>query len=270
MTGLRSTIDQMGRSVRLSESPRRIISLVPSQTELLATLGLEDCVVGITRFCIHPESWHRTKTRVGGTKDPDLSKIFSLQPDLIIGNKEENSPDSIRALEREFPVWISDICSFGDALQMIESVGEITGQYPEASLLAAEIRDRFSQFAFTAAAQPPRSVLYLIWREPWMAAGNNTFIHAMLQQAGWLNVAGHLDRYPALPLRNWADLRPEFVFLSSEPYPFAKKHLDEIRDLFPESEIRLVDGEMFSWYGSRLLHAPAYFESLIRPTDLQH
>ncbi len=256
--------DQMGRTIRLRDYPRRIVSLVPSQTELLHALGLEQTVVGITRFCTRPESWRSEKVNVGGTKTPDLDKIRALKPDLILGNKEENSADTIHALENSFPVWMSDISTLGDALDMITRVGNMTGKDLEATRMASEIQDKFSQFSYQTSAIPPVRALYFIWREPWMAAGNNTFIHSMLRQAGFLNVAGHLERYPELPLAAWSDLQPEVVMLSSEPYPFSEKHLAAVQGAFPDSKVTLVDGEMFSWYGSNLLLAPDYFGKLTR------
>jgi ABC-type Fe3+-hydroxamate transport system substrate-binding protein len=159
---------------------------------------------------------------------------------------------------------MSDIRSLGDALEMIERLGELTNREAAAGVIAATLRDDFSRLSYETSALPSRSVLYLIWRNPWMAAGHDTFIDAMLRQAGWLNVAGHLDRYPAQPLKAWSELQPELVFLSSEPYPFRDRHLAEVRSAFPGARAMLVDGEMFSWYGSRLLSAPDYFRSLTK------
>lgn len=261
---MRVITDQMGRTVRLPDHPRRIVSLVPSQTELLHTLGLEEEVVGITRFCIHPETWRNTKANVGGTKTPDLQRIRAVQPDLILGNKEENSAESIHLLADSYPVWMSDIVTLGDALDMIVRIGNMTGKESEATIMAAEIQDKFSGLSFQTSSRPPVPALYFIWKDPWMAAGNHTFVNSMLHQAGLLNVAGYLDRYPELPLASWSALRPKVVLLSSEPYPFSEKHLESVQNAFPDSKIFLVDGEMFSWYGSRLLHTPEYFGKLNR------
>ncbi len=239
--------------------PRRIVSLVPSQTELLYTLGLDQEVVGITKFCVHPAAWYREKTRVGGTKTLNLEKIEALRPDLIIGNKEENDRAQIEALAARWPVWISDILTLEDAYDMVLRVGELTGKAVAASDLTAEIRQKFDRLAVY-----PSSIraAYFIWRKPYMVAAADTFIHDMLGRAGFQNVFAHLTRYPEVSLDDLAAAQPDVLLLSSEPYPFAEKHFRPFREACPEAKIVVVDGEMFSWYGSRLLAAPGYFEGL--------
>jgi len=253
----RSFVDQMGAPVALEFPPQRIISLVPSQTELLADLALADRVVGITKFCIHPHTWFNTKPHVGGTKNFDLQVINRLQPDLIIGNKEENYRDGIETLQQHFPVWMSDIHDLAGALAMIRAVGEVTDTSIQAGRMAADIETAFSQVRRHAS----RSVLYLIWRKPWMAAGADTFIDSQLRYLGFHNCVT-AGRYPTLLPEEVRDLKPDLVFLSSEPYPFKEKHIAELQALCPAAKVVLVDGEMFSWYGSRLLQAPAYFNAL--------
>lgn len=117
--------DQLGRKIELNYIPKRIISVVPSQTELLHSLGMEEEVIGITKFCVHPQQWFRIKIRIGGTKQLDIGKIKNLQPDLIIANKEENTRDQIEKLAIHFPVWISDVNTLEDALSMIYSIGNM-------------------------------------------------------------------------------------------------------------------------------------------------
>lgn len=237
---------------------QRIVSLVPSQTELLFDLGLASRIVGVTRFCIHPAEAKQTKANVGGTKKFNFSEIDRLNPDLIIGNKEENYVEGIEKLRQRYPVWMSDIYNLADALAMMEQVGLLTGTHAKAQQLVQGISHAFA----AVRPVPPATVLYLIWREPWMAAAKNTFIDAMLNQLGLTNVLQQEVRYPELPVTLMRSLRPDWVFLSSEPYPFQEKHLEELRAVFPQSKLLLVDGEMFSWYGSRLLKAPDYFQSL--------
>ncbi len=253
--------DQMGRRVTLSLwPPRRIISLVPSQTEFLADLGLEEAVVGITKFCVHPEAWFQQKKRVGGTKTLDFQKIAALQPDLLLGNKEENDRDQIEFLAQKHPVWMSDICTLEQALEMMRKIGAITGKEERANEINAEIERRFvHSSSFTA---PRYKVAYLIWRKPYIAAASGTFIDDMLRRAGYTNAFAHLSRYPEISVAQLAQTRPDLIFLSSEPYPFAEKHLAALAEICPDAQIKLVDGELFSWYGSRLLQAPAYFEAL--------
>jgi ABC-type Fe3+-hydroxamate transport system substrate-binding protein len=256
--------DQLGREVEIPSPPQRIISVVPSQTELLYDLGAK--VVGITKFCIHPEEWFRTITRIGGTKQLHLDKIAALQPDLIIANKEENVKEQIESLADQFPVWISDIHHLDDACNMITSIGQIVSKHHAANKIAATIRE---QFDVLQPIQPAIPVAYFIWRDPWMIAGGDTFIHEMLRTLGLRNVFEDLPRYPAITLPQLAASGCRLVLLSSEPYPFKEKHIAEIREYLPDAIIRLVDGEMFSWYGSRLLYAPAYFKELLHTGNLQ-
>ncbi len=254
--------DQMNRRLHLPVfPPRRIVSLVPSQTELLHTLGLEAEVVGITKFCVHPHKWFREKKRIGGTKTVHLEKVAALEPDLIIGNKEENDREQIEALAARFPVWMSDVLTLADALEMIDRVGELAGK-PE----AARKLEKAIEIAFQNLQTPEKEIrqkaAYFIWRKPYMVAGGGTFIDAMLDAAGFENVFGQQQRYPEIFLEDLSAAQPELILLSSEPYPFAEKHFGPFREACPQAEIKIVDGEMFSWYGSRLLQAPGYFEQL--------
>lgn len=240
--------------------PRSIVSVVPSQTELLHYLGLDAAVTGITRFCIHPDDWFRKKKRVGGTKTLNLETIRSLKPDLVLANREENERLQMEELAREFLVYVSDIGDLNDALDMIRTVGRLTGTTERALELVRELESRFSALP----AFPRLSAAYLIWREPFMAAGAGTFIHSMMDKAGLDNVFGTLSRYPEVTCETLAGANPDVVLLSSEPYPFREKHLDEISAICPRARVLLADGELFSWYGSRLLHTPDYFRQLRR------
>lgn len=252
--------DQIGNSLKLDAPPQRIISLVPSQTELLFDLGLDDEVVGLTKFCIHPNEKWRTKPRVGGTKQLDFEKIAALKPDLIIGNKEENDRSQIEHLQSLYPVWMSDIVTLDDALDMIKSLGEITGKAANAKHLTTEIQTTFQSPIVNRKSEI--KVAYLIWYKPWMAVGGGTFIDSMMAQVGFTNVFHAETRYPEITLERLAAAAPQVILLSSEPFPFKEKHFEEIRELCPTALLKLVDGEMFSWYGSRLLLAATYFSSL--------
>ncbi|WP_305982064.1 helical backbone metal receptor [Roseivirga thermotolerans] len=251
--------DQMGRSVELPEIPKRIVSLVPSQTELLHDLGLNKEVVGITKFCIHPAHWRKEKAIVGGTKQVHFNRIEELAPDLIIGNKEENEEGFINELATRYPVWMSDIASLNEALDMMEAIGQLTGREREAEALVVDVLSAFAPLQEQSLKK--QRAVYLIWKDPYMAVGKNTFVDEMLSMAGFENLVKE-TRYPELRLEDIKALDPEVILLSSEPYPFQKKHMSEIRNELPGVEMRLVDGEMFSWYGSRLLKAPAYFQAL--------
>jgi ABC-type Fe3+-hydroxamate transport system substrate-binding protein len=253
-------IDQMNRKVKLEKRPKRIISLVPSQTELLYHLVLDAEVLGITRFCIHPEEWFRTKTRVGGTKRVNFDTIRGLRPDLIIANKEENTRLEIEALQKEYPVWISDIFNLNDALTMIRSLGRICRKSEAAEAIAGTIEEAFG--TLQSLRRKPR-VLYLIWQEPFMSVNGNTFIHDMLERCGFENVcAKYPGRYPELSQNEIQALHPDCIFLSSEPFPFSDKHIDWFARHFPGTKTMKVNGEFFSWYGSRLMDSAAYFSEI--------
>lgn len=253
--------DQLGRVLTLDHwPPRRIISLVPSQTELLAYLGLDQEVLGITKFCIHPAKWFQEKQRVGGTKTLDFQKIAALEPDLIIGNKEENEQAQMEQLMQQFPVWMSDITTLEQALDMMRSIGALTGKAAAGNALATEVQQKFGRIG-TSALRPIKTA-YFIWRKPYLVAANDTFIDDMLQRAGFENVFGQRSRYPEIQNAQLQAADPELILLSSEPYPFTEKHKAALQELCPKATILLVDGELFSWYGSRLLESPDYFVRL--------
>ena len=250
--------DQLNREVDLPSVPKRIISVVPSQTELLFYLGLDEEVVGITKFCIHPANKFKSTAKVGGTKTLNINKIKSLNPDLIIANKEENELSQIEELTTLFPVWISDINNLTDAVDMIERVGAIVGKEDEANTLSEAITRRFDDLKI----QPSNlKAGYFIWRKPYMIAGKGTFIDSMLQKCGLTN-AFDIERYPEVYPGMITSANPDVILLSSEPYPFKERHIAEFKTLLPNVLIKLVDGEIFSWYGSRLLEAPSYFKQI--------
>jgi ABC-type Fe3+-hydroxamate transport system substrate-binding protein len=256
--------DMLGREVEINYPPRRIVSLVPSQTELLHDLGLNEEVVGITKFCVHPEEWFRNKTRVGGTKQLHIDKIRELKPDLIIANKEENAKEQVEELAKEFPVWISDIQNISQALQMMQVVGLLTDREQKANSIVDDVVAGFTTLQKAATA---KRVAYFIWYKPWMSVGGDTFINNMITTIGWKNVLTDKDRYPEMTMEELKAYDPELVLLSSEPFPFKEKHIDEVKAVLPNAEVKLVDGEMFSWYGSRMLKAVGYFSELMQQCD---
>jgi ABC-type Fe3+-hydroxamate transport system substrate-binding protein len=241
----------------LPTQAKKIISLVPSQTELLFYLGLEEEVVGITKFCIHPPQWFQQKKRVGGTKNIHIDTIHTLQPDLVLANKEENNKQQIELVQQNYPVWVSDIQTLPNALHMIETIGTLVHREEEAFRLCEKILYEKEKFAI----QTKQKALYLIWREPYMAAGADTFIQDMMSYAGFENCLTQ-TRYPVLSIEEIKQLKPSIILLSSEPYPFKEKHILELQHHLPTCTICLVDGELFSWYGSRLLHSFSYFATL--------
>jgi len=241
---------------------QRIISLVPSQTELLYDLGLEEQVVGITKFCIHPENWFRNKARIGGTKDVKFDRVKALSPNLILANKEENVKEQVEALTEIAPVHTTDISTLEDAYNMIQEIGELTHTTSKAEEIITTIKTGFEALVKQLTQQSSKTCLYLIWKDPYMSVGSDTFIHDMMTRCKLSNVLANEKRYPTITPEKIKALSPQIILLSSEPYPFKEKHIAELQELLPEAIILLADGEMFSWYGSRLQHSPAYFCSL--------
>jgi ABC-type Fe3+-hydroxamate transport system substrate-binding protein len=258
-----TSTDQMNRKLTFTGIPRRVISTVPSQSELLYSLGLDDEVLAITKFCIHPGHWFRNKERIGGTKKLDVAKIISMQPDLILANAEENTKEQIETLAEKFPVWISDIKSFDDAIKMIRLVGTLLGREQRSGELVSEIESEFGKYTFDTAN--PQKALYLIWKDPYMAAGCDTFISDMMLKAGYQNVITG-KRYPEISTEEIRMLDAEVIFLSSEPFPFTEKHVHELAAATGIKNIHCVDGELFSWYGSRMIQSPSYFAGLRKKT----
>ena len=262
--------DQTGRNTGLAVwPPTRIVSLVPSQTELLHYLGLEDEVVGITKFCVHPKQWFNSKTRIGGTKNVHIDAVKALNPQLIIANKEENVKEQVEALAEITPVWVSDVNDLPGALDMIKRVGALVDKTAKADELANQVQAGFATLDDASPinqminqSTPTLNIAYLIWREPYMTIGGDTFINDMLKRCGFKNVFEDKQRYPVIELQELKQRNCRYIFLSSEPYPFKQQHAEEIRNVLPNANIMLVNVEMFSWYGSRLLHAVQYFKEL--------
>lgn len=250
--------DQLRRTISLSAPPQRIISLVPSQTELLYDLGLEERVVGITKFCVHPKEWHGQKTRVGGTKNVHLDRVLTLNPNFVIANKEENVRDQIEQIARQVPVYISDVADLPSAISMIRDVGHLTQTEAAANNIIHQIETGFASLQ----KSQPIPTAYLIWKDPWMTIGKDVFINDMLDRCGFRNVFAAQERYPVTTLDAIRSSGCQLLLLSTEPYPFRQKHIDELSSGLPGVQILLVDGEYFSWYGSRLIKAPAYFRDL--------
>jgi len=259
-------IDQLSRKLDIPSTPKRIISLVPSQSEFLWDIGLRNELIGITKFCIHPDEMFQNKTRIGGTKEINFEKIAELKPDLIIGNKEENEQEQILELMKHYPVWMSDVNDLKSAYEMMVSLGELVGKREKAGEIKLTIEYQFN--TFIKENKKPTTVdrrlkiAYLIWQNPIMVAGKNTFIDHLLNVCGFENTFSD-SRYPEVTMNDLIEKKPDLIFLSSEPYPFKEKHILEFSQKIPNAKTILVDGEMFSWYGSRLLKAPNYFRGLL-------
>ena len=253
--------DQMGRGVDISGSPQKIVSLVPPITELLFDLGLGDRLVGRTKFCIHPKGKVDKVPSIGGVMGLNYHRIEESKPDLILASREENGKQEINEIAKLLPVWVSDIRNLADALEMIQTIGTICGVEEKAKEMAEKIETEFEKLS-----EIPEEVInavYLIWKNPLYTVGGNNFTNDMLKRAGIRNVfEDKKEAYPIVTGKEIRNRKPDYIFLPSEPYPFKTNDVKEFHDKFPKVEIKQVDGEYFSWYGSHLLKAPSYFKQL--------
>ncbi len=255
--------DQIGVNHIFEQAPKRIVSLVPSQTELLFDLGQENRIVGVTKFCVHPYHFRATKNIVGGTKQVHFDKIIALQPDLIICNKEENTKEIVEKLSNICTVWVTDIITLNDNLTMIEDFGKILNCRTESQKLIDKINHAHLDFLSFINTKPIKKVAYFIWANPYMVAGSDNFINEMLRLNHFENIYNNKSRYPEIELKKIRlEGDPDFVLLSSEPFPFKDEHAFEIGRYTHHAKTVFVDGEMFSWYGSRILKAYNYFKQL--------
>ncbi|PIA78122.1 cobalamin-binding protein [Gaetbulibacter sp. 4G1] len=255
--------DQLNRVLHFKSLPKRIVSLVPSQTELLVDIGLENNIVGITKFCVHPIHLKKEKQIVGGTKQIHIDKIVSLKPDIILCNKEENTKEIVEACKQVCNVHVSDIFNIEDSLELINQYGTLFNKKKEAIKIVTKIKEEISGFKAFILKKPTLKVAYFIWRKPWMVAANDTFINHVLNLNKLENVYTTKKRYPEIELINVPiNKSVDVILLSSEPFPFKNSHKRELQEFYPNATIELVDGEMFSWYGSRLTKAFAYFKML--------
>lgn len=253
--------DQLGRKVSLAHyPPKRIVSLVPSQTELLYHLGLSQHVVGRTKFCIHPDAEVKSTFKVGGTKNVNIKALLSLKPDIVLANKEENTAEMIFELEKKVPVYVSDVHNLTTALEMIHQIGQLTGAVSNAHELVNRISKTF--MVLDSTPKPSFKAVYVIWKNPWMSVGGDTFISDIMFRGGFTNCFRQHTRYPEFSLADLSDLNPDALFLSSEPYPFKEKDKKDLENLTKNCLISIVDGEVFSWYGSKMLKTPEYLLQL--------
>ncbi|MGQ9863953.1 MAG: helical backbone metal receptor [Bacteroidia bacterium] len=253
--------DDVGRWVEVPQVPQRIVSLCPSQTETLYALGLRGRIVGRTRYCIHPKGLVEKVAVVGGTKKVEFTVLKALDPDLIIAQEEENTQEIVEKASVVAPVYVTRVRTVSQAIENVYKLGDLTDRREAGAFLAQEITH-----AWAALPQfpPNTSVLYFIWRKPYMVAGGDTYIGDVLRRLGTTNVAASIEgRYPQLSEAQIAQLAPALIFLSDEPFPFREKHKEEVGRLVPSAQIFLVRGEFFSWYGARMLLAPAYFQEVV-------
>ena len=253
-------VDNLSQEILINFPPLRIISLVPSITELLFDLGLNKEIVGITKYCVHHRELIKNKTVVGGVQNIDFNKINALKPDLIIANKEENDKNEIIQLSKNHSVWISDVKQFDESLRLIKNIGELTNKNETAQEINKKIIEKFYN---NKIAQKNIRVAYLIWKDPYITINKNTFVNDMIEMCGLKNVfAEKTESYPKITINEIKQAKPDFVLLSSEPYSFNMDDAKEIKKNMPSLKIKFVDGEMFSWYGSHILKSYDYFKGL--------
>lgn len=255
--------DPLGTSFELESTPKRIISLVPSLTETLYDLGLEEKIIGITKFCTHPFHFKSTKKIIGGTKKVHYEKIRLLQPDFIIANKEENTEEMVVELRKICPVWVTNIITIEDVFQTITDFGQLFNCRTEARKWTDKIAFGYTDFLKFTTDIPVRKTVYFIWKKPYMVAGSGTFIDVLLQLNHFENCYANQERYPEIELEFLEKNHdPELVLLSSEPYPFKDEDAFEIGRNTHHAKTIFVDGELFSWYGTRLNKSFGYFKQL--------
>ena len=236
----------------------KVISLVPSITETLFDLGLtSDEIIGRTKFCIHPEELVKNIEIIGGTKNLNLEKIKALKPDLIIANKEENVKEQVEELMRDFKVLVTNVETLEDNYYLIKQLGHLFGKQEKAQLLNLKTYEAFD------IPKPEKSlkVAYLIWKDPYMTVGGDTFISRILEELGFENLFKTQKLYPEVQLEELKEA--DLIFLSSEPFPFKEKHMAEIQTICVDQKIMIVDGEAFSWYGSHLAKCGEYYRELL-------
>jgi ABC-type Fe3+-hydroxamate transport system substrate-binding protein len=253
--------DDLGRKVFFRAPPNKVVSLCPSITETIFSLAPPEKIVGVTKFCVHPHNIIKDIHKIGGTKTVNISKIDTLAPDLIIAEKEENIKETIEILEKKYNVVVFNVESYKDALSLINKLGVIFDNVKKAQEISLHIECRFTLIPRVN----NKNVLYFIWKKPYMVAGKNTYINDILEKLGFKNaiLPFYSSRYPTLDNLQSISAEVDYIFLSSEPYPFQERHCQELSAHFRNSKIMLVDGEMFSWYGVRMIAAAPYFEKLI-------
>ncbi|MEN4759897.1 helical backbone metal receptor [Chryseobacterium sp. C39-AII1] len=236
----------------------KVVSLVPSITEALFDLGLtENEVIGRTKFCIHPQEKVKNVAIIGGTKNINIDKIKALQPDIVLANKEENSKEQVEALMDDFKVIVTNVENIEDNYYLLKNLGNIFNKEEKAQLFNLKIYEILNDAKINSNIK----VAYLIWKNPYMTVGSDTFIHKILGEIGFENIFKNQKRYPEIQTEDLAEA--DIIMLSSEPFPFKEKHIEELREFYPEKKIMIVDGEAFSWYGTHIAKCESYFKELI-------
>lgn len=249
--------DHLGRTVSISRKPRRIISFVPAITETMYHLGLDEEIVGRTRFCKFPKDKVKNAIDIGGTKDMKLERIQALKPDVIIAEKEENTKEMVETLEKHFPVFVFEVQHYEDIFRMLQDLGRLTDREAQAAELTAQIQTAFQNVSPKGEAR----ISYVIWQRPYMVVGKDTYINSILEELGFQNPFIEKEgRYPEVTIEDFKEANLDEIFLATEPFPFRDKHVEEFRKLIPGVKVTIIDGEMF-WYGVKMIEAAKYFKT---------
>jgi ABC-type Fe3+-hydroxamate transport system substrate-binding protein len=283
MTATRRFVDAMGRTVYISRNPRRLVSLVPSLTEILFHFGCGDEVVGITDYCTEPAMEVRQKTRIGGTKNPDLMAILELQPQLVFAVAEENRRDDVARLEAAgVSVYVFEPVTVRDGIDLLWRVAEILACREVVAPSLQAIEAAYAETQTLTTARPVVRVFCPIWKDPYMTINAGTYVHDMLRVCGGENIFADRDRrfplaadlgqqsertgsrdvdrdrrYPRVTLAEMATLRPDVILLPDEPYVFSEADVADFTAFIDvpavsHQRIHLVDGKLLSWYGPRI------------------
>lgn len=257
---MREMKDHVGRQINCPDNPHRIISICPAITETLFALDIGQNVIGRTKYCIFPEDKVEQVPIVGGTKEVNVDLIKQLAPDLIIAEKEENTAAIVEQLEKIAPVFVAEVQSIEDSYRLIETLGMLTNKEELSEIIVHQAREEFSQLANIANGH----IAYAIWRKPYMVVGKTTYINSVLTHIGFNNPFTRKDgRYPAVSVEALQEVALDYLLLASEPFPYSEKHIAEFQAFLPETNIILVDGEMF-WYGAKMLDAARYLAELVK------
>ncbi len=296
MASARTFTDTMGRTITLPQTPQRIVSLVPSITEVLFTFGWGDQVVGITDYCTEPAAEVASKLRIGGTKNPDVAAILDLQPQLVLAVAEENRRHDVEQLESaDIPVYVFEPATVRAGIDLLWRVAALLDCTDAVRLSVEAIEEAYADIQARVAGRMPVRVFCPIWKDPYMTIGEGTYINDMLQVCGGENVfaerrrrfplaadlgqaperSGDRDdgrdrRYPRVTLEEMADLQPEVILLPDEPYVFSDVDLDDFQPFtdvpaVQHGRIHLIDGKIVSWYGPRIGQSLHILSELLGP-----
>lgn len=255
--------DCLGNEMSLPKNITKIVSLVPSISELIYDLNVESKLVGVTKFCVHPKYFQIEKTVVGGVQEFDIEKIKALKPDVVFASKDENFEEEILELQKYVPVYVTDVKSVDEAKQMIEDFGVLLNCRNDASKILMKIEMQLQDLEKVTGDLLFRSAAYFVWNEPWVAAGKDTFVDSMLKLIKVNNVFSNLkERYPMVTGANIHIANPDMIMLPSEPFYFQDQQAMEISAHTHDAATFFVDGQMFSWYGSRLVKSLDYLKLL--------